>query len=100
ASASVVATSAYSMRISWSPVVGVDGYQIERSTSGGAFAPIASISSFAPQYDDRGLTPGTLYTYRVRGFVGSSTFTGYTSTAMTLTFLTGDLDGNYRVDFF
>ena len=48
-----------------SAAVGVTGFRIERSMSGGDFAEIAEVASSVGTYTDTGLTAGTGYTYRV-----------------------------------
>jgi uncharacterized protein len=42
------------------------GYEIQRRTGGGSFAPIATVGANATGYSDAGLPAGTTYTYRVR----------------------------------
>lgn len=50
------------------------GFRIERSTSGGAFTQIATVSAGVTTYSNTGLTAGTTYAYRVVAYnsAGSS----------------------------
>jgi hypothetical protein len=45
---------------------GVNDLRIERKTGGGSFAEVGRAKGSATDYLDRGLTPGTLYTYQIR----------------------------------
>jgi hypothetical protein len=53
-----------------------DGVAIERRTGGGSYSEIARVAGNATSYMDTGLTAGTTYTYRVRGWnsVGNSAY--------------------------
>jgi hypothetical protein len=93
-----VATSGYATHLDWSPVAGADGYHIERSTAGGAFVEMGTVT--VTSFDDVRLTPGTRYVYRVRAAVGGVALPAYSPTASTMTFLPGDVNGDYRIDFF
>ena len=42
-----------------------DGFRLERSVSGGAFATLTTVGAGVTSYLDTGLTDGTQYTYRV-----------------------------------
>ena len=42
-----------------------DGFRLERSVSGGAFATLTTLGAGVTSYLDTGLTDGTQYTYRV-----------------------------------
>ncbi|MFZ2491845.1 MAG: Ig-like domain repeat protein [Thermoanaerobaculia bacterium] len=71
------ATSASTVLVSWTPVAGATGYEIQRAlTMGGGFAPLTTTS--ASSYNDSGLAGDTTFLYRVRA-VGSST-SAFTST--------------------
>jgi hypothetical protein len=84
--------------LEWSPVGGADAYHVERATAGGGFVDIGTVSD--NRFDDAGLTPGTRYAYRVRAAVGGVALATYSPTATTMTFLPGDVNGDYRIDFF
>jgi len=45
-----------------------DGFRIERSTNGGAFATAATVSKNVTSYLDSGLAPSTTYVYRMVAF--------------------------------
>ncbi|MEO8348372.1 MAG: fibronectin type III domain-containing protein, partial [Acidobacteriota bacterium] len=60
-------------------------FQIERSRSGGAFSLIATTAAGATSYSNTsGLTPGKLYSYRVRAVNAAGT-SGYSNTASATT---------------
>jgi hypothetical protein len=65
------ATSASSVRVTWSLAAGATSYEIARRSSGSDYAVIATVA--APPYDDGGRTAGTAYVYRVRSVAGAST---------------------------
>src|SRR4029077_7414514 len=71
--------------------VGVTGYLIERSQGAGstAFAQVGAISG--TNYDDTGLSAGTVYNYRVRAMDAATNVSGYSSivSAATLARSTG-----------
>jgi uncharacterized delta-60 repeat protein len=97
------ATSGFELQAHWLPLAGaslpVDGLTLQRSINGGPFLTIATLPPDALEFDDNGLDPGTLYTYRVQTFRG--TFNSAWSPAGTvMTFLPGDVDGNYTIDLF
>ncbi|MDD4891065.1 MAG: right-handed parallel beta-helix repeat-containing protein, partial [Phycisphaerae bacterium] len=48
-----------------------DGYLVERSKNGGAFAQVASVGANVATYSDTGLAPGQTYAYRVRAYRGT-----------------------------
>ncbi|MDQ5858239.1 MAG: metallophosphoesterase [Acidobacteriota bacterium] len=61
------------------------GFQVERSRSGGAFSLIATTAAGATSYSNTsGLTPGKLYSYRVRAINAAGT-SGYSNTASATT---------------
>lgn len=65
----LVATAASSTRVdlSWSDQsTNEDGFSIERSTAGGAFAVLANVGANVTTYANSGVTASTAYTYRVR----------------------------------
>jgi titin len=98
ATLTATATSGFATHLAWGPVAGADGYHVERSTAGGTFVDIATVTSNS--FDDTHLTPGTRYSYRVRAAVGGVALPTYSPTASTMTFLPGDVNGDYRIDFF
>lgn len=51
--------------------IGEDGYEIERSTEGGAFTHVATLPAESNVFQDLGLTADTIYAYRVRAFNGT-----------------------------
>jgi regulation of enolase protein 1 (concanavalin A-like superfamily) len=52
--------------LNWSPVATAKGYNILRSTNGGAYSNIATVTLLnLPQYDDTTVTNGTSYKYEV-----------------------------------
>jgi hypothetical protein len=55
-----------SIGLSWTGVAN-DHYDIERSTDGTTFVPIATVPAFQTSYTDTGLAPG-VYTYRIHAF--------------------------------
>jgi hypothetical protein len=61
-----------------------DGYKIERSTDGASFSQIDTVGPSVTSYASIGLSAGTLYYYRVRGYneVGNS---GYSNVASATT---------------
>lgn len=58
------ATSTTSISIAWSAAANATGYQLERSSNGGAFVLIASPTGTS--YTDTSVASGTTYVYRVR----------------------------------
>lgn len=78
---SIVAAGSDSLELTWKKVSGVSGYEIYRSTkSDGGFEKIATINSAdTTNYKDTGLTPGTVYYYKMRTFTKSGSKTNYGS---------------------
>lgn len=78
---SIVAAGSDSLELTWKKVSGVSGYEIYRSTkSDGDFEKIATINSAdTTNYKDTGLTPGTVYYYKMRTFTKSGSKTTYGS---------------------
>ncbi len=62
---------ARSIRLAWDAPVNYgrnfSGYRLERKAGSGDYTLAASPGAGATIYDDTGLTPGTTYTYRIRG---------------------------------
>ncbi|MDT8320162.1 MAG: fibronectin type III domain-containing protein [Xanthomonadales bacterium] len=64
-SAAAVATDA--IDLTWTDNASdEDGFELQRSTDGSSWASLTTLTSNETQYTDSGLTPGTLYSYRVR----------------------------------
>ena len=94
----VTAVSGLATQLSWTPSPDAAGYIIERGTTGGPFVAVNALGAGAAGYTDTGLTPGTLYVYRVTAFQALA----QASAAMTpsvYTFLAGDANGDGKVDF-
>jgi hypothetical protein len=62
--------------LSWNNVEHESGYSLERRTSSGEWAEIATLAANATAFSDTGLTPLTLYLYRIRALsaAGNSPF--------------------------
>ncbi|MEW5766299.1 MAG: Ig-like domain-containing protein [bacterium] len=60
------------------------GFSIERKTSGGSYAEIATVSTGVTTYSDTGLLPAVTYTYRVRAF-NAIGYSGYSNEAAATT---------------
>jgi fibronectin type 3 domain-containing protein len=68
----VISNSYNSIKVSWSAVSGVSGYEIYRSTSStGTFTKIATTSSNS--FTNTSLSPGTTYYYKVRAYKSGTT---------------------------
>lgn len=69
-----------SARVSWSAVTGATGYLVERAdpTNPGTFSRLGSGPVTETQYDDTGLTPNVVYSYRVAAVSATDT-SAYTS---------------------
>ncbi|WP_165920183.1 LamG-like jellyroll fold domain-containing protein [Chthoniobacter flavus] len=59
------AASGSQIDLTWTPSTGASQVLVERKTSGGSYASVASLSGGASAFCDQNLTPGTSYTYRV-----------------------------------
>jgi titin len=68
--------------LSWTNnATNADGFYIERSTDGSNFSQIDSVAATVTSYTDtNGLTPGTLYYYRIRAY-NSAGASDYSNTA-------------------
>jgi hypothetical protein len=51
---------------------GESNYAVERKVGTGGFSPYATLGANSTSYTDTSVTPGTLYTYRVYAYVGTS----------------------------
>jgi uncharacterized delta-60 repeat protein len=56
--------------LGWRINGGQNGFRVERRSEGGSFVEIATVAGVA-WYQDGGLTPGVVYTYRVRAYRGA-----------------------------
>lgn len=72
------------VRVTWSATNGgQDGFRLERSTDAQRFLEIASVAG-TNAFDDPGLTSGTTYYYRLRGY-NKLGFSDYSTVAVTTT---------------
>jgi hypothetical protein len=55
--------------LDWTDAALASSYRLERRAAGGAFAPLAAVAASA--YEDRTVTAGAVYDYRVAGFNAS-----------------------------
>ena len=63
------AASASQINVTWSDVDGESGYKVERSPNGvDGWAVVGTTAAGVTAFSDTGLTAGTTYYYRVRGF--------------------------------
>jgi fibronectin type 3 domain-containing protein len=63
------ASSYNSIKLTWTPAAGVDGYDIYRSTSSnGTFTKITSIADPTAYYTNTGLNTGTTYYYKIQTY--------------------------------
>lgn len=60
---SIVHNKLKNIKLSWTPVMGADGYVIYRALPGEVFTPVGT--SLEPVYKDTGLSAGTTYRYKV-----------------------------------
>lgn len=71
------AISSTAINLSWTDNASNEaGFNIERSSGGGAYSQIATIGANMAQYQDTGLSASTAYSYRVRAYnsAGDSTY--------------------------
>jgi hypothetical protein len=74
-------TGVLTVRVSWTDNTSDEtGFAIERRTSAGAFAQIATVAANVRIYDNAGVVAGTSYGYRVRA-VRSGTYSSYSNIA-------------------
>jgi regulation of enolase protein 1 (concanavalin A-like superfamily) len=60
--------------VSWSPVPTANGFNVLRSTNGGAYTNIATLTQTTlPQYTDTGVSNGTTYSYEIQAVNQSGT---------------------------
>ncbi len=82
---SALATASDAIALSWTDnAVNEDGYTVERSLDGVAFAAISTTSANASSFTDSGLNSGTTYYYRVIAFNGAGS-SGYSNVASATT---------------
>jgi hypothetical protein len=66
--------------VSWSSVPTANGFNVLRSTNGGAYANIATLTQTTqPQYTDTGVSNGTTYSYEIQAINQSGTSAASTS---------------------
>jgi len=61
----LVVDSTTQITLSWSQIGGNTGYLVERKVAAGAWGALTTTATDITTYSDSGLTPGTVYTYRV-----------------------------------
>lgn len=72
---SIAAKDYQSLKINWSKMYGVSGYEIYRSSEKkGTYQKVATAESTAGSYVDTGLEPGATYYYKVRANKGSRVY--------------------------
>ncbi len=65
-------TGADSIKITWTPVSGAEGYRIYRKSGTGSYKKVTDVAgSSKKSYTDTGRSLGTTYTYTVRAYYGS-----------------------------
>jgi formylglycine-generating enzyme len=76
------AISPYQINLAWTdPSTTEDGFKVERAPGGtSTFAEIAVVGANVTSYQNTGLTPSTIYTYRIRAY-NASGFSNYSNTA-------------------
>lgn len=72
---SVSARDYQSLKIKWSKIYNMSGYQIYRATDkNGSYEKIADVAGTAGSYVDQNLTPGKTYYYKVRAYKNSKIY--------------------------
>jgi fibronectin type 3 domain-containing protein len=78
----VAVVSSTQLNLSWTDnSTNETGFRIERSLNGSSFSEIATVGANVRTYSSTGLTPNTVYYYRVRAYnaAGNSAYTGVKS---------------------
>jgi hypothetical protein len=76
----VTVISSTEVHMSWvSGSKNEDGFSIERSTDGSAYTVVGNTLSGNLHFHNTGLTPATLYYYRVRAYRNDNTYSGYSN---------------------
>jgi fibronectin type 3 domain-containing protein len=70
--------------------VGVTGYRVERCQAAGCSSFVQIAAPTGTTFRNRGLTPGTTYSYRVRATDGAGNLSGYSAVAIATTPSSGD----------
>lgn len=84
------ATSANSIRLTFSAAPNASGYVVDRATgASGTFARLTASPITATQYDDNGLIPTTQYRYRIAAVVAGDT-SAFSTVATTTTLSIGN----------
>jgi titin len=82
----VTGTTDTTVSLQWNNTTDAPTIVIERSDDGGDnFTAIDTVGQGGTSYTDTGLTEGTTYVYRVRGYNGNGGFSDYTNTAIGVT---------------
>jgi hypothetical protein len=82
------AATSTSVMLTWVPTSGVDHYEIQRGSSIGSFATIATSPSAS--FSDTTASEGNVYLYRVQGVSPSSMPSGYSNLDLATTFVFTD----------
>ena len=72
------------VKLAWSAVDGVTGYEVYRKTSSSSYKKIATVTNGKTSYSDTKVTAGTAYTYKVRAYKtvnGSQVYGDYSNEA-------------------
>ena len=78
------------INLSWKKASGVIGYQVYRSTSGGKYERIGTVSWENNSYQDKTVSPGISYTYKIRAYStvnGTKKYSSYTAESVCKTAL-------------
>ena len=71
------------------------GFKIERKTGTGTFAVVGTTATDVTTFNDTGLMPGTIYTYRLYSYnTGGNSPTYSNELLLTTRFIVTDIDGN------
>jgi alpha-tubulin suppressor-like RCC1 family protein len=80
------AGSTSQIELSWvNNATNADGFEIERSLDGITYTRLTTISTNTVSYSDTGLSSGTTYYYRVRAFMTTGDYSGYSNEVSAIT---------------